>query len=286
MSQKCLYKPKYQSSPWSTAGTLYQVLMDEERTLKLKRAIASTVRSGDVVVDIGTGSGILACFAIICGARIVYAIESDPSNWKAAKMVVTDNSLMDDVRVIQGDAGRLKLPEKADVVMCELMSTALLDEPQIRLTNHAVKEFLKEGGMMIPQKAVTYGEFVTTDYFIYDIKLRVPQYEWSWIPSRSHRISETEKFLEVDFTMVNEESIRCSGSIEIVQDGYLNGLRLSTKTFLTNDITHDSSMGFCPRLVIPMEKEFPVKTGDTITYELSYMAGCGYSSMQIRACKR
>src|SRR3989304_4082406 len=115
MLEKCLGKNKIQT--WSTAGTLYQVLMDKERTLKLKKTIKGTVRKGDVVVDIGTGSGILACFAIEAKAKFVYAIEMDPSNYRAASIVIQNNGMEDVIELIHADALEVKLPKKVDVVM-------------------------------------------------------------------------------------------------------------------------------------------------------------------------
>lgn len=138
------YKGRNEAPLWSTAGTLYQVLMDKERTSKLKTAISYTVKNGDVIADVGTGSGILACFAIMTGARTVYAIESDPSNYRAATKVVRDNGMTDVIKLISADAVEVELPERVDVLICELLSTALLDEPQIRLMNHGVNKFLKK----------------------------------------------------------------------------------------------------------------------------------------------
>lgn len=286
MFWECLDKEKgQQSSLWSTAGTLYQVLMDKERMFKLRQAIESVIKNGDIVVDIGTGSGILAYFAIVSGAKFVYAIELDPSNYKTADTVVKDNNMMEAIKLIQGDAFTIKLPEKADVLICELMSTALLDEPQISLMNHGINKFLKKNGITIPKRATTFIECVNTNYFNYGIKLRVPQYEWEWIDSHSRKLSETVVMFEVDFSTMNKEDIHCRGSIEIIQDGLLNGIRLTTKTYFTEEITHSSSMGFCPPVVIPTKEESSVKTGDIVGYELSYKAGYGYSSMQIHIFK-
>jgi protein arginine N-methyltransferase 1 len=41
----------------------------------IKKAIHEVVKEGDIVADIGTGSGILAFFAIPARARRVYAVE-------------------------------------------------------------------------------------------------------------------------------------------------------------------------------------------------------------------
>lgn len=49
--------------------------VDAHRTDLFARAIAESVRPGDIVVDLGTGFGLLALLAARAGASRVYAIE-------------------------------------------------------------------------------------------------------------------------------------------------------------------------------------------------------------------
>jgi len=52
-----------------------KLLADGTRTLAFREALRRAVNAGDVVVDVGSGSGVLAFFAVEAGARKVFAIE-------------------------------------------------------------------------------------------------------------------------------------------------------------------------------------------------------------------
>src|SRR5215470_20289620 len=62
-----------------------RMLEDRIRTSRFIQAIRRTVQPGDVVVDLGTGSGILALAAAQAGAKRVYAIEVQPIAEVAAR---------------------------------------------------------------------------------------------------------------------------------------------------------------------------------------------------------
>ncbi len=79
------------------------MLQDAVRTGTYHKAFISNPADfrGKVVVDVGTGSGILAFFAAKAGARKVYAIEASGVASQARKLMEA-NGLADKVEVIKG----------------------------------------------------------------------------------------------------------------------------------------------------------------------------------------
>lgn len=93
------------------------------------RALDARVRPGDRLIDVGTGSGILAIAAALLGAAQVDAFEADPAACEAARANVRLNRVGDRVRirhrrVTTAILGRLPPP---DGVMANLEPEVLLE---------------------------------------------------------------------------------------------------------------------------------------------------------------
>uniref|UniRef100_H3GC39 type I protein arginine methyltransferase n=1 Tax=Phytophthora ramorum TaxID=164328 RepID=H3GC39_PHYRM len=105
------------------------MLQDHVRTGTYERAMLSNPSDfkDKVVLDVGTGSGILAFFAAKAGARKVYAVEL--SNMaECARELVAANGLSDRITVIKGKMEEVELPEQVDVVVSEPMGFFLVHE--------------------------------------------------------------------------------------------------------------------------------------------------------------
>jgi protein arginine N-methyltransferase 1 len=132
------------------------MLEDRTRTGRYLQAIRETVRPGDVVVEIGTGTGILAAAAAQAGAGRVYAIEGTPIA-EAAGALFAANGLNDRISLIRGWSTQVGLPERADVLISEIIGNEPLGEALLESTHDAVTRFLKpDGARLIPRAIHLY----------------------------------------------------------------------------------------------------------------------------------
>ena len=125
------------------------MLADQARMAAYKKAIHQVVKKGDVVADIGTGSGILAFFAVQAGAKKVYAIEQHEII-EDAKKLAKINGLDKKIIFIKGRSDSVELPEKVDVIISELIGFFGLEENMQPFKIDARKRFLKPGGILVP----------------------------------------------------------------------------------------------------------------------------------------
>ena len=100
----------------------------EHETTRLSLLLMQgVVRAGDVVVDAGCGSGVLAIAAVKLGARCAAAIEIDPLAISNAEENAVRNGVAGRVSVIEGDAAvLLPLLAPVRVVVANITPTPLL----------------------------------------------------------------------------------------------------------------------------------------------------------------
>ncbi len=126
------------------------MICDRVRTDAFRRAIDAVVRPGDVVLDVGAGTGILSLFAARAGAARVYAVEQTTIAVLARELAAA-NGFGDVVNVIQGDIVEVDLPERVDVIVSEWLGGFGIDEGMLVPVIVARDRWLEPGGTMIPR---------------------------------------------------------------------------------------------------------------------------------------
>lgn len=127
------------------------MLADEARTRALEAAVAALVRPGDVVVDVGAGTGLLSMMAVRAGARRAYAVEAG-SMAGVARALVARNGMADRIEVVQELSTACALPELADVVLSETLGFAGLDERIRPALCDARDRLAKPGARLLPRE--------------------------------------------------------------------------------------------------------------------------------------
>ena len=139
------------------------MICDRVRTGAFRRAIDSVVRPGDIVLDVGAGSGILSVFAARAGAARVYAVERTSAAVLARELAAA-NGVAEIVRVIHGDVTDVELPERVDVIVSEWLGGFGIDEGMLVPVIVARDRWLKPGGVMIPGLVTAWAALVHDRY--------------------------------------------------------------------------------------------------------------------------
>ena len=125
-----------------------RMIEDTVRVDTYAAAIAKAVTPGMVVVDAGTGSGILAVMAAKAGAR-VYGIDNTDV-LDLAQEVVNASGVADQVTLIRGDFASTDIPEPADLVITETFGALALCEGAARDVAAGSARWLKAGHQVLP----------------------------------------------------------------------------------------------------------------------------------------
>src|SRR5579871_1066369 len=96
-----------------------RMVADGGRTTAYLEALKNSVGPESVVLDIGTGTGILAILAARLGAKKVYAVEAD-GIIDSARRLAEANGLAEGIEFIHGISAKVDLPERVDVIVSDL----------------------------------------------------------------------------------------------------------------------------------------------------------------------
>ena len=252
------------TSGWSDPVEHACMLHDERRTGDYLAALAAAVRPDDVVLDIGTGSGVLAVAAARAGARQVYAVEaSDIAD--VAQRVFEANGVRDRVTLVPGWSRQVDLPEPATLLVAEVIGNEPLEEEILETTLDARRRLLAPGARLIPQTLTLFARPVLMP----EAEVRQRAFgsaavaRWrelygmnfeplldAAIPGPTHTITEGEtvatwpqvgppvEVTTLDLMTFEDASVRASTDLVVTPPGRLNAIALTFRAELGNGISH------------------------------------------------
>jgi type I protein arginine methyltransferase len=137
-------------------GQQERMLADKPRMDFYHAAIARHIQPGDRVVDLGTGTGILAAFAARRGASKVYAIDHSKILEHARTLAVANG--IGNVEFVATHSTEFKVEERVDVIVHEQMGDCLFDEAIVANVTDLRDRVLKPGGLILPSVFEFYCE--------------------------------------------------------------------------------------------------------------------------------
>ncbi|XP_045389369.1 protein arginine N-methyltransferase 7 isoform X2 [Lemur catta] len=148
------------------------MLHDKDRNVKYYHGIRAAVsRVKDrgqkaLVLDIGTGTGLLSMMAVTAGADFCYAIEVFKPMADAAVKIVEKNGFSDKIKVINKHSTEVTvgpdgdMPCRANILVTELFDTELIGEGALPSYEHAHRHLVQENCEAVPHRATVYAQLV------------------------------------------------------------------------------------------------------------------------------
>jgi protein arginine N-methyltransferase 1 len=239
-----------------------RMLADKPRMNFYHTAITRHIQPGDRVVDLGTGTGILAALAARRGAAKVYAI--DHSEILHHARTLAEANRIENVEFVATHSTAFTLEEPVDVILHEQMGDCLFDESMVANVTDLRDRMLKPGGLILPSVFEFYCEPIKVRDnrlvpFLWELNVHGYDYsslEWSrpQEPGYYHLVSsdlnlvehflgEPEPVLKIDLhTLVETQMPReVTFTRTVVNAGRLDGYAIFFRARVDGDLSLSSS---------------------------------------------
>jgi predicted RNA methylase len=254
-------------------------VLDKNRTLAFMNAIEESVKPGDVVVEAGAGTGILAIFAAALQAK-VYGIEINKETFGLAQdlaeffihMQILDKK---NLHLVMNDARIWKPDGKIDVIISENVYAGMFHEMQIPIVSHLL-DFLEPHGRVVPDSMQSY--VILSDVELPKGLTHGNSFSNSEAEGRICSFNELSLpvlYDEIDFHHKNCQDCRADIEIPIKKSGRVNSLIIySPITVAPNLILQRDDMIFMGEdIFIVIDPPIQVENGSTVRLRIAYERG-------------
>jgi len=138
---------------------VYSSIFDQRiSTLSFKAAIEinSELFEDKIILVINNGIGLYSLLCARVGAKKVYSLEPDKTNYKFQKKIVELNKYQNVIEVYNCDIEDIYDLEKVDIIVCEWMGNFLLSNSFLKKVIYARNKFLKRNGFIFPDIATLF----------------------------------------------------------------------------------------------------------------------------------
>jgi tetratricopeptide (TPR) repeat protein len=269
-------------------GWHFGMLNDRARNDAFERAIARAAPGRRLVLDIGTGSGLLAMMAARAGAERVVACEAVKPLAQVAARIVARNGYADRITVIAKRSTELAvgqdLPQPADLLISEILDAGLLGEGVMRTFRHAVAALITPDAAIIPAGATVRGVLIECpelrrvnpiaeisgfDLSEFDIFRNPASHQSFSMSSESHRVlSDVFDMARFDFRRLPAEEAARSIALQAVADGTVHAVAFWFDLHFDDTITLSTALGgdskHWRQAIAFLDQDRPVRRGEIL----------------------
>ena len=260
-----------------------EFIADRPRVDALARAIGVVVRSGDVVIDLASGTGILGLLACRAGAARVYCIEAG-GIVGLARELARANGVEDRMRFVHAHSSQAELPERADVLVTDQIGQFGFEAGLVETVADVRTRLLKPGARIIPGRVTLCVAPVESPQLRDELAFwanRPAGFEFT--PARDtsvnsgHRIRlESEQLLGpaargacIDLHTVANTTFGFATTLVAARAGVLDGIGGWFDAELADGVTMTNAPGSAERInrrnvMFPIEEPVPLSAGDTV----------------------
>lgn len=258
-------------------GFHMQMLLDHARVQSFRKAIARCVQPGSVVVDAGTGTGVLAIIAALSGASHVLALEIAPDVAVVARRNIEWCGLANVIEVVNGDAASIYLRQKVDVVICEMLHSWLVEEMQAPVIRNLVS-YLGPDSRIIPEIVENTAALASVEFIQPDLKLFAPFHCWQheYQPRRLSPaiVVSAERLLELGSLRRRHKL-----AVQATSTGIANAVALDSRALLEDRHWLGQTRTLFPTIYIPLQPAISVEAGNWQELTIDYELGGRWSEM-------
>jgi Ribosomal protein L11 methyltransferase (PrmA) len=281
----------------------FEMLNDELRNSAFEKALANAITDETIVLDIGSGTGLLAMMAARAGAKKTITCEMVAPLAELARETIKRNGLADRIVTLDKKSTALvvgnQMTCKANLLVTETVDCGLLGEGIVRSIAHAKANLLTEDARIVPCAAKVYAMVVESPHLHslntvgmaagFDVSLINRYATAQYFPIRLAAFDYTpltDRFEVFHFDFANGTIIptRKTISVRAQRDGtsqcviFWFDMQLDQKISISNEpgsTTHWEQALQC------LEQEVPVRAGEMLTVEAEH--DCNVISFKVCA---
>jgi predicted RNA methylase len=263
----------------------HNLLMDANRMGAFKKAIEYAVFKDAKVLELGGGTGVLSCLAASKACK-VWCVEFNPDLVVESRRFLALNTDGHKVIVVQADAFEYLPPEPVDVVICEMVHSAMLREKQVEVIEAFKQRYQKRFGgeqpVFMPEAIIMAVQPLQQLYNFFGFHAPIIQFQRVHVPQAGTiELARPLVYSTLDLSQQNALEINWEGCFVLESDGVVNALRFITKNILAVVPEQAGTIEWLiDNLVLPLSKPVDAKAGDVLHVAFQYFAGGSLRSLE------